>query len=118
MTPERWQRIEGLYDAAGQLPTDQRDPFLQEHCPDDSDVRREVAAMLECGDDDETLRIIVGAAAANAGPIDDTWEGRRLGAWKVVRPIGEGGMGTVFLGVRDDDQYRQAVAIKTLRFEA
>src|SRR5262245_8857386 len=41
--------------------------------------------------------------------------GRRVGPYEVVRELGRGGMGTVFLGVRVDDQYRKQVAIKVVR---
>jgi len=40
------------------------------------------------------------------------WVGRRLGAWRIVEPIGAGGMGRVFLVERDDGQYRMRAALK------
>ena len=43
--------------------------------------------------------------------------GRRLGAWRIDRAIGHGGMGTVYLAHRDDGQYRQRVALKCVRTE-
>ena len=41
--------------------------------------------------------------------------GDRLGSWRVVKEIGRGGMGTVYLAVRDDDQFQKQVAIKVVR---
>ena len=45
----------------------------------------------------------------------DRFVGTRIGAYDIVRRIGVGGMGTVYEGVRADDQYRKRVAIKLLR---
>ena len=39
----------------------------------------------------------------------------RIGAYRVVRELGQGGMGTVFLAVRDDDAFRKRVALKLLK---
>ena len=43
------------------------------------------------------------------------WAGRRLGPYLLVREIGHGGMGAVYLGVRADDEYHKQVAIKVIR---
>ena len=43
------------------------------------------------------------------------WEGRSIGAYKVVAKIGEGGMGSVFQAIRIDDHYLKNVAIKVVR---
>jgi len=47
-------------------------------------------------------------------PLDVTQDGR-LGPYRLIREIGHGGMGTVYLGVRDDDVYQKRVAIKVLK---
>ena len=57
------------------------------------------------------------AAAAAARRREDNWTGRRVGPYRIVRPLGRGGMGAVYLAVRDDDQFHKEVAIKTLKFE-
>ena len=49
-----------------------------------------------------------------AGPSDIGPEGR-LGPYRLIREIGHGGMGTVYLGVRDDDAFQKRVAIKVLK---
>ena len=47
MTPERWKRIEELYQAASQLPEDERSRYLNEACPDDADLRQEVEGLVQ-----------------------------------------------------------------------
>jgi tetratricopeptide (TPR) repeat protein len=116
MTPERWQQLEALYDRAAELPPPERALFLDEQCHGDEDLRRELTAML--GDAGSGFTNAVEHAAAAVADDPDTWTGRRVGPYRILRTIGAGGMGTVFLAVRDDDQYRKEVAIKTLKFEA
>jgi serine/threonine protein kinase len=135
MTPERWQRIEELFDAALRLPAGQRDRFLREQCADDEPLRRELEDMLRYEGQGGTSQRIVGDAAAhaaedrptvtqtarpdNAAIIDhQNWQGRLLGPYRLLRVIGSGGMGAVFMAVRDDQQYHKIVAIKTLKFAA
>ncbi len=45
------------------------------------------------------------------------WIGRRVGPYRIQKLLGRGGMGAVFLAIRDDDQFRKSVALKLLRFD-
>ncbi|HTS28808.1 MAG TPA: serine/threonine-protein kinase [Bryobacteraceae bacterium] len=118
MDPARWDRIGELFDAAMELAPEDRGRFLNEQCAGDASLRQRVEEMLhEDLGTDPIHRIVQGASAAVA-EAQDAWAGRRLGAYRVLRRIGRGGMGSVFLAVRDDEQYRKEVAIKTLKFEA
>src|SRR5205823_3848606 len=49
-----------------------------------------------------------------AGGVSAMIEGRRIGSYRVLRELGHGGMGAVFLAVRDDDSYEKQVAIKMI----
>ncbi|MGL6223251.1 MAG: protein kinase domain-containing protein [Steroidobacteraceae bacterium] len=53
--------------------------------------------------------------ATTTGPAGEIEAGTRLGAYRVIREIGRGGSGQVFLAERDDGQFRQSVAIKLLK---
>jgi serine/threonine-protein kinase len=79
----------------------------------DPGTRAELAELLaaDARGDTRLERAVEGAAAR----IDALPRGLRLGPWKVLREIGAGGMGTVFLGERADGAFAQQVAIKVLR---
>ena len=114
MTAERWRQIESLFTEISVCAQAERERLLQERTAGDDDLRREVESLLSCDrDGDETIQTVVGnaAAAVKAGSV----EGERLGAYRLVRKIGQGGMGTVYLAVRADDQYQKQVAIKLVR---
>jgi len=115
MNAERFRRLEELYDAAVAMEPGERTRFMDESCAGDEDLRRELqAAFHNAG---SGLTGLVAQAAAAATEAEDHWTGHRMGAYRIVRPLGRGGMGAVHLAVRDDDQFQKEVAIKTLKFE-
>ena len=59
-----------------------------------------------------------GDGAAGDGHAAPSLIGKRLGPWRVLELLGEGGMGLVYLGARDDQTYEQRVAIKVIRHVA
>ncbi|HLK70265.1 MAG TPA: serine/threonine-protein kinase [Bryobacteraceae bacterium] len=117
MSVDRWQRIESLFETAAKLPPEQWEPFLREQCPQDDDLCWHVLDLLRDDDRGDTISNIVREAAISLVSQGNRTD-QHLGPYRILRPIGKGGMGAVFLAVRDDDQYRKEVAIKTLRFEA
>ncbi len=110
MDTARWQRIKALFEAAGALPAAERVDFVRRECADDASIAEEVLQLLdvptESGDalQDEMLR--AGRSAA------DAFEQRNLGPYRLLRSIGRGGMGQVFLAERNDAEFEQQVAIK------
>ena len=98
-----------LFDRAIALPAAARDGFLEAQCPD-ADLRARVRALLAAHDragDGFLARSAGELAAAAIGRA-----GRRLGAYRIVREIGHGGMGAVYLATRADDEFSKEVAIK------
>ena len=121
MSPERWSRIEELFDAAFHLEPDARGPYLDAECRDDPGLRRELEAML-CADAAEPVAIRDAIAAAAEIAREQTGDeslviGRRFGPYRVTGLLGHGGMGSVYQAVRDDQVYTGDVAIKILRNE-
>ena len=58
---------------------------------------------------------VEGRTTATAAVPTDLGQDGRLGPYRLIRELGHGGMGTVYLGVRDDDAFQKRVAIKVLK---
>ncbi len=121
MTSERWSQIQGLFLQAIELPPAEREKFLIAVCKDDEFLRRELNSLLAC-DIPDTPLVNNSFLSANGGrgttSVSDPvmhMTGRRIGAYRLVRLLGRGGMGSVHLAVRDDDHYKKEVAIKLLK---
>ena len=118
MTPEQFRRLDALYDAAAALGPAERSRFIDENCADDEAVRRELLAAFGVDASSGLTGLVERAAGeAAAAGIEAAWTGRRIGPYRIVRPLGYGGMGAVYLAVRDDAEFHKQVAIKTLKFE-
>ncbi len=119
--PGRWQRVEEVFAEVAPLPPAEREERLERLCGGDADLLREVRSLLAAdgaaGDFlespalSETEREDLGRAARQAAPVLPA-AGWRIGPYRVERRLGQGGMGTVYLAVRDDQEYSQQVAIK------
>ncbi|MGC4051860.1 MAG: serine/threonine-protein kinase [Paludibaculum sp.] len=118
MTADRWRQIEDIFNQAVEQPLAVRARFLQQACGDDAELRSEVESLLACDAPEEKLVAGLGDAEATLSAADEmesAMAGRRIGSYRLTRWLGNGGMGSVYLGVRDDDQYRKQVAIKLLK---
>jgi len=112
---EHWDTVKAIFAEAMTLPAAERPEFLRSRCGGDEALYREVRRLLEAGGEDEApLRGIVAKAAGEVAGERIGAE-QRLGPYRLIRRIGEGGMGTVWLAERADDQYRKKVALKILR---
>jgi tetratricopeptide (TPR) repeat protein/tRNA A-37 threonylcarbamoyl transferase component Bud32 len=114
MTPARWKRAGELFHQALERPAGERRPWLGELCAGDTEMLAEVESLL--GSDAD------GAGKILADKIEPAFSAlvrgnmpERAGPYRLVRELGRGGMGTVYLGERDDDEYQTKVAIKLVR---
>ena len=113
-SPERRAEIEEIFDEALDMPEEDRAAWLVSRCGDDVALRREVDLLLaahERSDSPLDIPAVVHAASMFTDPA----RGRRIGPYRVLRELGRGGMGVVYLAERDDGQYRRRVAVKVLR---
>ncbi len=114
MTPELWARVTELFDAASQLPAAERGAWLDASGAD-AELRAEVRAMLEAFDTDpDYLEQPADPRPALDDTMTDALIGRRLGAWRLTRQIGRGGMGVVYEAQRDDQEFDRVAAVKVL----
>jgi serine/threonine-protein kinase len=116
---ERFRRVDTIFDAALDLPTEEQTGFIERECGGDEALRVEVLELVRAYHRSESVlespaaRLaapLLDAAVAADGPIPG-----RIGSFRVVREIGRGGMGRVFLGERADGQFEQRVAIKLIQ---
>jgi eukaryotic-like serine/threonine-protein kinase len=86
--------------------------FIREACATDEDLY--ASAIQRLGSTDpESARADGGELSEHSLPADPA--GQLIGSYRVIRSLGQGGMGEVFLAERADDQFRQQVAIKLVR---
>jgi len=114
MSATRWQLLQELFDGLMATPPGERAAWLAAIDADEA-LKREALALVEAecdGAQDGVTRQLRDAAARIATPLAGD---RRLGAYRLIEEIGSGGMGTVFLAERVDENFDQRVAIKLLR---
>ncbi len=121
MTPERWQQVEDIFQAALDLPEAKRASYLSQACAGDVSLHKQVVNLLTYHETGE--RALEELNAAN-NPIKgadtladeiDPMIGRRLGAYRIEREIGRGGMGAVYEATRADKEFIKRVAIKLVK---
>lgn len=117
MDSERWQRIENIFQSALDCDPNRRAALLDAECAGDAALREEIESLLasypnsgftENGAFPEAVKILERRAQSLA-------EGKQIGPYRIVREIGQGGMGVVYLAARADDAFQKFVAIKVIK---
>lgn len=111
MTAGFWDEVRDLFHRASELPSREREALLARA---DTDVREEVQSLLAAHDEpgeflDQNVWQLIDSHQA------ERLEGATIGPYRIVRQLGHGGMGTVFLATRDTEEFEQRVAIKLVR---
>ena len=117
MEPDRWLQIEEIFQSALDCAPENRAALLDSACDGNAELRKEIESLLASH---EKSHFTTPAGFADAmkmleqrtGQVE---EGRRIGPYCVLRRIGRGGMGNVYLAARADDAYQKLVAIKIIR---
>ena len=112
MNPERWQQVKLVFHATLDLEPAARNAYLAEACSSDDELRSEVEALLASSDEAEDF---IERPAMEFENHAASVVGCKIGPYRVIELIGEGGMGAVYRSVREDDEFHQQVAIKLVK---
>lgn len=121
MDTQRWQRVSEVFDAVVDAPAGERPGMLSRLCADDVELRREVEALLAADADaaafEHDADSARGAAAIDWAESASEAHGadERIGPWRLLRELGRGGMGVVWLAERADGQFEQRAALKLVK---
>jgi serine/threonine protein kinase len=105
MEVDRSERVRAIFSAAVVLVSPAREQYLANACGGDQQLQAEVESLLYSATQE---------GAPVAAPAAAQERVMRLGPYRIVRELGRGGMGVVFLAVRDDGAFRKNVALKLL----
>jgi eukaryotic-like serine/threonine-protein kinase len=119
MSPEQWQKIHELFEAALERPVEERAAFLARACAGAEETRRRVEAMLAADAREDLLmdrpwrQAVNTFAPSNPRPDDSqSYSGEMIGVYRLIKELGRGGMGTVYLAY--DTRLERRAALKLL----
>jgi serine/threonine-protein kinase len=119
MSSTDWfRRVDAVFDAALDLPVAEQAEFVNRTCGDDEELRNAVRRLLV--EHHSEGGVLSSPAAKFGAPLlatmpDPSPLPSRIGPFRVIRELGRGGMGTVYLGEREDGQFAQRAALKVMR---
>jgi serine/threonine-protein kinase len=118
---EAWEQIQPILDGLLAMAPGDRLSWLADLANRDVGLHAEISSLLiaidAASDFLETPALaassgLLDALTISGGDAPDPMTGKRVGPYQILREIGSGGMGTVYLAARADDQYQKEVAIK------
>ena len=116
MDGKRYKQVKSLFADLVLLDPDDRDKVIIEKCGSDDELKAELHTLLKSYDDSKDFfEIQSNFDESQTDPQTDPMIGNHIGPYLIEREAGEGGMGIVYAGKRDDKQFEQKVAIKILR---
>ncbi len=112
---DRWKLIDQIFDELLDASTSQRETILTNRCGADIGLRLEVEKLLAATEKAADFMEVSALDSASQALDLETTEsliGKRVGKYRLLKLIGRGGMGKVFLASRNDDEFRKTVAVK------
>ncbi|HEY4212636.1 MAG TPA: protein kinase [Steroidobacteraceae bacterium] len=116
MSPERWEQVSKVFDELLVMDANARAARLDVVCRDDPQLRAEVSSLLSAHEQAQS-RFLESPAIDQSAALhaELSRSGQKVGGYRLVREIGRGGMGEVYLATRADGEYTKEVAIKLVR---
>ena len=108
-------RLKELFDAAVDLPPSEQRAFVEANTPDQLELREELLAILAGRADSQFLGGTQPFASMLGHATEEPPPDAQVGNYQLLRELGGGGMGIVYLAVRNDDVFRKTVALKVIR---
>ena len=118
-----WVRVKTLFAQALALPDAERDGWIATECGDDAETLAELRSLLAAQKAPRSDFLSRGESlfspifGASADAANAPAPGTRVGPYVLLREVGAGGMGRVFLAERADGQVNRQVALKLIRGE-
>lgn len=111
-----WENLKDIFSESVAMSSDEREAFLLARCNGDASLYREVRSLLDASDEPENLieENSIDLASKIAAAESD-YSQRHFGNYRIIRELGSGGMGSVFLAERDDGEFSMQVALKIVR---
>lgn len=115
MDSNKWKKIEQLCYEAEELDGADRDIYLEKMCGSDKELFSEVKNLLTHSDSPWLQEPFVRIESSFVFSEDNAVSDTMIGPYRLIRTIATGGMGQVYLAVRDDDQFERFVALKVIK---
>lgn len=117
MTNKRWQKLKQIFNEALDMEKSKRESYLKKACENDPALKKEIESLLKAHETSDKLehspeQLLQKAMSEQALEFK---KGQQIGPYKIIRSLGYGGMGNVYLAKRTDGQFEQQVALKLLR---
>lgn len=123
MKTEDWQKVNEIVLDALEMETARRSEFVNSRCDGNTEIRREVESLLANEAAAEAADFFGSSAVVNYAGFfaqeedSEARAGQEVGNYRIIREIGRGGMGAVYLAMRADGEFTQQVALKLLKRE-
>ena len=113
---KHWQKAKQIFSEALELEGEEREEFLRSQCEGQPGLYEEIMSLLRAHETQSPLdRPLTNIKSTlSFHPPSGQLQGKMIGPYRIIKSIGSGGMGTVFLAERDDEQFRQQVALKLI----
>jgi eukaryotic-like serine/threonine-protein kinase len=108
-------QVRDLFDRAIQLAPSARSEFLEQACGDDAPLLREIGRLIAAHDNFGDIFDLDEPEHQDTEAIPAWGVPAVIGAYRIVKELGRGGAGAVYLAVRHDEEFKKAVAIKLLQ---